>query len=190
VIAQRYDAKILTALLAVGDCIYFDLGTPECAWQRPSRSELPPVHWVSPVASRIRTEALLASSLLTIPLAQQSTLTASRLLRWTRSEHPSLVEKRLWRAWSAAIAFPASASAPCSAGHPDQRATPSRSDLSPPHAWVNDWLDHTGPDPESRLRVSDLYCLPSCASARLFSTSASGCLAVERGRRARRASAP
>jgi hypothetical protein len=41
VIAQRYDAKILTALLAVGDCIYFDLGTPECAWQRPSRSELP-----------------------------------------------------------------------------------------------------------------------------------------------------
>jgi hypothetical protein len=28
VIAQRYDAKILTALLAVGDCIYFDLGTP------------------------------------------------------------------------------------------------------------------------------------------------------------------
>jgi len=51
VIAQRYDAKILTALLAVGDCIYFDLGTPECAWQRPSRSELPPVHWVSPVAS-------------------------------------------------------------------------------------------------------------------------------------------
>ena len=51
VIAQRYDAKILTALLAVGDCIYFDLGTPECAWQRPARSELPPVHWVSPVAS-------------------------------------------------------------------------------------------------------------------------------------------
>jgi hypothetical protein len=31
VIAQRYDAKILTALLAVGDCIDFDLGTPECA---------------------------------------------------------------------------------------------------------------------------------------------------------------
>jgi hypothetical protein len=54
----------------------------------------------SPVA-RIRTEALLASSLLTIPLAQQSTLTASRLLRWTRSEHPSLllVDDRnlLWR---------------------------------------------------------------------------------------------
>jgi len=101
VIAQRCDAKILTALLAVGDCIYFDFGTPECAWQRPSRSELPPVHWVSPVASRIRTEALLASSLLTIPLAQQSTLTASRLLRWTRSEHRSLllVDDRdlLWR---------------------------------------------------------------------------------------------
>ena len=50
-IAQRCDAKILTALLAVGDCIYFDFGTPECAWQRPSRSELPPVHWVSPVAT-------------------------------------------------------------------------------------------------------------------------------------------
>src|ERR1035437_10137383 len=29
------------------------------------------------------------------------------------------------------------------------------------------WLDHTGPDPEFRIRVSDLYCLPSCASARL-----------------------
>jgi hypothetical protein len=61
VIAQRYDAKILTALLAVGDCIYFDLGTPECAWQRPSRSELPQCigSRQSPVA-RIRTEALLA----------------------------------------------------------------------------------------------------------------------------------
>jgi hypothetical protein len=45
------------------------------------------------------------------------------------------------------------------------------SDLSPPHAWVKDWLDHTGPDPEFRIRVSDLYCSPSCASARFFSTS-------------------
>jgi hypothetical protein len=71
-----------------------------------------------------------------------------------------------------------------------ERATPSRSDLSPPHAWVKVWLDHTGPDPEFRIRVSDLYCLPSCASARFFSTSASACLAVERSRRARRASAP
>jgi hypothetical protein len=31
---------------------------------------------------------------------------------------------------------------------------PSRSDLSPPHAWVEDWLDHTGPDPEFRIYVS------------------------------------
>jgi hypothetical protein len=80
------------------------------------------------------------------------------------------VEKRLWRAWSAAIAIPASASAPCSTGHPDQPATPLAA-TSPPHAWVKDWLDHTGPDPEFRIHVSDLYCLPSCASARFFSTS-------------------
>jgi len=26
--------------------------------------------------------------------------------------------------------------------------------------------EHAGPDPEFRIRVSDLYCLPSCASAR------------------------
>jgi len=50
VIAQRYDAKILTALLAAGDCIYFDLGTPECV-ATPEQVRAPPVHWVSPVAS-------------------------------------------------------------------------------------------------------------------------------------------
>ena len=63
VIVQHYDAKILTALLAVGDCIYFDLGTPECVWQRPSRSELPQcIGSRQPPVARIRTEALLASS--------------------------------------------------------------------------------------------------------------------------------
>jgi hypothetical protein len=102
VIAQRYDAKILTALLAVGDCIYFDLGTPDARGNAHAGQNCPQCigSRQSPVA-RIRTEALLASSLLTIALAQQPTLTASRLLRWTRSEHPSLllVDDRnlLWR---------------------------------------------------------------------------------------------
>lgn len=61
--------RSLTALLAVGDRIYFDLAKAGMSVAPPSRSELLPVHWISPAAKTCAWDA--AGSLLMVGSMQK-----------------------------------------------------------------------------------------------------------------------